>query len=636
MGKRTRRNVWHGAIALVLAGLLAPLPAHAGMGTEVLDWQGRRITLIRGTAKQKDLPLREIPLHARQAVVAIEDSRFYTHFGVDLRGTARALFTNLQEGRAAEGGSTITQQVARILYLSQEKTLQRKVNEAMFALKLEREYTKDQILEIYLNRAYWGHGAEGIEAASLTYFGKSARKLTLAEGALLAGLLQRPEGLTPLRNPEAAKKRQHVVLDRMAELKVISKADAARAKRTPLRFAPNPERAQTAPYFIAYLTNQLTNRYGDDAVFRGDLKVWTTLDLDMQKHAEKLVADLVKQQGKRYRFDQAALVAIDPRSGYVRAMVGGADYQKSQFNRAVQAKRQPGSTFKPFVYLSAFAQGYSPEATASDAVVSYPQAGGKPWTPRNYDNEKLGVASLRTALEQSNNVITVKLLKEVGTAPVIANAHRFGISTPLTPDLSLGLGTSVVTPLELTSAYGVLAADGLKAEPMTYFRVMDAKGRVLEDVRPQPYRVMEETPVRMLNDVLQGVVTRGTAKRAAIGRPAAGKTGTTNDYRDAWFVGYVPQLVTSIWIGNDNNSVTGKATGGAVCAPVWATFMKSALKSEPAAPFPLPALVEAEPSMSVPGATLSEGTPSTQAPSGSEGVDADWQRFVPPVAPISE
>jgi len=639
MSMHVRRKRWLevlplGAMALALLTVMAPLPAEAGMGTEVLDWKGRRIALVRGTAKQKDVPLKAIPLVTRQAVVAIEDSRFYSHFGVDLRGTARALVTNVQEGRAAEGGSTITQQVARILYLNQEKTLQRKLNEAMFALKLEREYTKDQILEIYLNRAYWGHGAEGIEAAAQTYFGKSCSKLSLAESALLAGLLQRPEGLTPLRNPEAAKKRQHVVLDRMAELKIISKADAAKAKRAPLRYAPSPDKSHQAPYFTAHLVNQLTNRYGDDAIFRGDLKVWTTLDLDMQKHAEKLIADLVKTQGKRYQFDQAALVAIDPRSGFVRAMVGGADYQKSQFNRAVQAKRQPGSTFKPFVYLTAFEQGLSPEATASDAVISYPQAGGKPWTPRNYDNEKLGVVSLRKALEHSNNVITVKLLKEIGTVAVIDKAHRFGISTPLTTDLSLGLGTSEVTPLELTSAFGVLAADGMKAEPITYFRVTDAKGRVIEEVRPQAQRVTDETVVRTVNDVLQGVITRGTAKRAAIGRPAAGKTGTTNDYRDAWFVGYVPQLVTGIWIGNDNNSVTKRATGGAVCAPVWASFMKTALKSEPAMAFPLPQPPEPEPAFFELEASDSEGVPLTPmgSSSGWEGVE----RFAPPIAPLSE
>jgi penicillin-binding protein 1A len=633
-------------MALLILGIMTPLPADAGMGTELLDWKGRRIALVRGTAKQKDVPLRAIPAITRQAVVAIEDSRFYSHFGVDIRGTARALFTNLQEGRAAEGGSTITQQVARILYLSQEKTLQRKVNEAMFALKLEREYTKDQILEIYLNRAYWGHGAEGIEAAAQTYFGKSCRQLNLAESALLAGLLQRPEGLTPLRHPEAAAKRQHIVLDRMAELKIISKADAAKAKRTKLRFAPSPDRSHLAPYFTAHVVNQLTNRYGDDAIFRGDLKVWTTLDLDLQKQAEKQIAALVKTQGKRYQFDQAALVAIDPRSGYVRAMVGGADYQKSQFNRAVSAKRQPGSTFKPFVYLTAFEQGVSPEATASDAVVSYPQAGGKPWTPRNYDNEKLGVVSLRKALEHSNNVITVKLLRDIGTVGVIDTAHRFGVTTPLTTDLSLGLGTSVVTPMELTSAYGVLAADGMKAEPMTYFRITDAKGRVVEEVRPQAYRVMPETPVRELNSVLQGVVTRGTAKRAAIGRPAAGKTGTTNDYRDAWFVGYVPQLVTGIWIGNDNNSVTKRATGGAVCAPVWSSFMKVALKTEPPMPFPLP-----QPPAPVPATPASDSElpfdfqdaipvdespvldgQDDQTPGGGEANGA----FAPPVAPVSE
>lgn len=638
MGSRT----WSSAtlLALAAAGLLACPPALAGPGTEILDSQGRRITMIRGTARQTDLPLRAIPPIARQAVVAIEDSRFYSHFGVDLRGTARALFTNLQEGRAAEGGSTITQQVARILYLSQEKTLQRKLSEAMVALKLEREYTKDQILEIYLNRAYWGHGAEGIEAASQTYFGKSCRSLTLAESAMLAGLLQRPEGLTPLRHPEAASKRQHVVLDRMAELKIITKADAAKAKRARLRYAPSPDRTHAALYFTAHLINQLTQRFGDEAVFRGDLKVWTTLDLDMQKHAEKVVTDLVKKQGKRYRFDQAALVAIDPRSGYVRAMVGGADFQKSQFNRAIQAKRQPGSTFKPFVYLTAFHFGISPEATASDAVVSYPVAGGKRWTPRNYDNETMGVATLRKALEHSNNVVAVKLLKEVGPVPVIENAHRLGISTALTNDLSLGLGTSVVTPLELTSAYGVFAADGIRAEPMTFFRVADAHGRVLFENRPLPYRVIDESTVRTLNGVLQGVITRGTATRAQIGRPAAGKTGTTNDSRDAWFVGYVPQLVAGLWIGNDDNSVTKKATGGAVCAPAWASFMKVALKREPPVPFPTPAPIVPVPSPNPAAAPSSEpGTgddPTATDSTLTASPDASEEPVLPPASPVSE
>ncbi len=610
-------------LPIVLAlSLVAHAPsAWAGNGTEIYDTRGKLITVVRGKQRRIHMPLHAIPEVTREAVIAIEDSRFYDHGGIDIRSLGRALWTDIKAGAKVQGGSTITQQLVKNKYLNSDKTLQRKLDEAVLAMELERKYSKDQILEMYLNEVYWGHGAYGIEAAAQTYFGHSARTLNLQESALLAALLKAPEAYSPYRNREKALARQRVVLSRMAELGYVSKAEADRAKRARLNLPGQPGRWNKAAYFTSYLVNQLKNRYGEDAVLHGDLKVQTTIDLATQELAEKLVSDLVQRYGKRFRFDQASLVAINPQTGGIVAMVGGEDFRKSEYNRAVLAQRQPGSTFKPFVYLTAFAQGLSPELKMSDAPVTY-SVFGKPYTPRNYRGEKDGTITLRRALELSNNVITVKLLNQVGPAAVIETARRAGITSPLQPTLSLGLGSYEVTPLELASAYGVFAANGVRNEPVAYWNLRDGHGRMLEQWRPNPQRVIDEAPVRVLNDVLRGVVTRGTGTAANPSRPAAGKTGTTTDSRDAWFVGYTPQLVVAVWVGNDDNSkMASSAAGGVVAAPTWKKFVQTALKKVPVTNFAPPmqakpatasAPVPSTPSVQ-PGATDSEVPPATEA-----------------------
>lgn len=606
-----KRKILAGTLALALLG--SSQAAWAGNGTEIYDTRGQLITVVRGKQRRLQLPLHVIPEVAREAVIAIEDSRFYDHSGIDIRSLGRALWTDIKAGAKVQGGSTITQQLVKNKYLNSEKSLQRKLDEAVLAMELERKYSKDQILEMYLNEVYWGHGAYGIEAAAQTYFGHSARSLDLQESALLAALLKAPEAYSPYKNRKKAIARQHVVINRMAELGFISKSEAERAKRKPLDLPGAPGQWNKAAYFTSYLVSQLKNRYGEDAVLHGDLKVQTTIDLATQELAEKLVAELVQRYGKRYRFDQAAMVALNPQTGGIVAMVGGSDYRKSEYNRAILAHRQPGSTFKPLVYLTAFAKGLSPDLKMSDQPVTY-TVNGRPYTPRNYRGEKDGTLTLRRALELSNNVITVKLLNQVGPEAVIETARRVGITSPLQPSLSLGLGSYEVTPLELASAYGVFAANGVRNEPVAYWNLRDGAGRVLETWRPNPLQVVDEAPVRVLNDVLRGVILRGTGTAANPGRPAAGKTGTTSDSRDAWFVGYTPQLVVAIWLGNDDNSkMASSATGGGIAAPTWKKFVMTALKKVPVANF-APPLAPATASPAMPS------TPSV-APQASDSAD---------------
>lgn len=596
-------------IALAVSLLLSAQPAKAGVGTEIYDARGRLVTVVRGKERTLYLPISEIPQVTRMAVIAIEDSRFYEHHGVDLRGLARAIWTDLRTHGKAEGASTITMQLVKEKYLTSAKTWSRKIDQAMMALEMEQKYSKDQILEMYLNESYWGHGAIGIEAAAETYFGHSARTLDLAESALLAGLLKGPEHYSPYHNLKDCIERQHVVLDRMAELGIISQGDADRAKRVRLRLPGAPGEAYQAGYFTSYLVNQLIARYGTDAVLRGDMKIQSTMDLETQEAAEKMVHQLVSRYGPRYHFDQAALVALNPTTGAILAMVGGASYKESQYNRAIFAHRQPGSTFKPFVYLTAFSKGIPATTTMTDQVVTY-MVNGHAYAPHNYQGEKEGTMTLRRALELSNNVVTIKLLNQIGPQSVVETARRIGITSPLRPTLSLGLGAYEVTPLELAAAYSVFAANGLRNEPIAYWNVRDASGHTLEEHHASPQRVFDEAPIRLLTDCLRGVVTHGTGTAAAIGRPVAGKTGTTSDSRDAWFVGYTPQLVVALWVGNDNNhKMARSAAGGVVAAPTWGRFVKTVLKKVPVVNFLPPT------SFSVPKATASSALTAPASPS---------------------
>lgn len=557
--------------------------------TQILDCKGRILANVHGEENRQVIPLSDIPKTLQQAVIAVEDARFYEHHGVNLRGIARAAVADIAEGSKAEGGSTITQQLAKNLFLSHSKSLARKLADAWLAIQLEHRFAKSQILEMYLNQVYWGHNAYGIQAASNTYFGKKTKDLTLAESAQLAFLLRGPERYSPYKNPADAKKGQSVALTRMVKAGFINQKQANDAAAIALKYPGIPNSTYRAPYFTSFLLNQLMNRYGNDAIMRGGLKVHSTLDWDIQQQAESLLKEAVNTHGKTLHFTQGAIVVLDPRTGAIRAMVGGVDYAASKFNRITQAYRQPGSSFKPFVYLTAFAKGLSPGTTMSDEKVSYNAGSGQLWTPENFGGQYFGTMTLRKALERSNNVIAVKVLNRVGVDDVIENAHRLGIQSQLRPNLSIALGSSEVTPLELASAYGVFAANGMRAEPQAYTMVVDRTGMIVERHQPRPRQVFDPAPVKILNDALAGVVLYGTGAAANIGRPAAGKTGTTSDQRDAWFVGYTPDLVGLIWVGNDDNSkMVNGTTGGGVCAPLWKRLMTLALAKVPSTPFAKP------------------------------------------------
>lgn len=648
-------------------------------------------------------PLKEIPEHLRQAVIAVEDVRFFEHPGLDYIGILRAAWTNIRRGGKVEGASTITQQLARSLFLSSERTFDRKVRELLLAYKMELVSTKEQILETYLNQIYFGQGAYGVAAAAQSYFGKDLSDLTIAEAAFLAGLPKSPNHFSPFRNYTRAKKRQEHVLARMEEAGFLSTEGRKQAVAETLSFR-RPGREQVAPYFVEYVRQLVTAKYGETMVYKGGLRITTTLNLEMQRAAEAAFAvglrELDKRQGWRgpvrtinpatltsegdvvantdepvevgdYReavvtkvgkdffmvdigrtpaklkFEDMAwaknrlkgpdpikdvvvvqnlkrvlkpgdvievsvkrvgkdatyvqleqtpaveggLIAIEPSNGAVRAMVGGFDFGRSEYNRAVQAKRQPGSAFKPIIYATAISQGMSPASVVLDAPVVYEQQEeDKTWKPENYGKRIHGVVSLRDALAQSHNLATVRLLDKVGIKNVLDFARQVGISSPLTADLSLGLGSSSVGLMELTAVYGAFLNQGSRAEPYVIGSVMDNSGMVLEQVEIKPQEVVSKETAYLITNMMEDVVQRGTGQAAKVlGRPIAGKTGTTNDYVNAWFVGGAPNLVTGVFVGFDDRRSLGQKESGAHAAlPIWINFMREALKPLPVVPFAIP------------------------------------------------
>lgn len=548
--------------------------------TEIFDAKGKLLYKRHGEENRKVVALQEIPLHVQRAVIAAEDARFYEHRGVDIRGLARALKVNLDRRGVVQGGSSITQQVVKNLFLTPERTAQRKLAEMWMAIQVERRYSKAQILELYLNQVYWGHNAYGVQAASTNYFGKSVKDLTLAEGALLAGLLTGPELYSPYHNKSAAKTRQQLTLDRMVETGSATSAEAQKAKTQPLKYPGIREGSMKVPYFTSYVLAVLKENYGSSQVFKNGLKVYTSINEDWQNQGEALLKKHV-QQWRRSRVSEAALVAIENETGFVRAIVGGTSYQKSQFNRAWQAQRQPGSAFKPLVYLTAFARGYRPEHIEVDEPIKYTK-GSYVWQPKNYSGGHSGSMTLQRALERSNNIIAVKLAERVGNGNVIETAHRLGIRSPLSNVWSLALGPSEVNPLEMASAYRTIAAGGDYLEPTPILWIEDRFGNIIEDNRHrQAENVYSRSATEMLIPLMVGVIERGTAPQARIGRPAAGKTGTTSDNKDAWFVGFTPDITTAVWVGNDQPQTLYGGTGGGIAAPLWAQFMRMAHKNIP-------------------------------------------------------
>ncbi|WP_245258599.1 PBP1A family penicillin-binding protein [Methylopila sp. M107] len=522
----------------------------------------------RGETGGAEVPLKEMPKFVPQAFMAIEDRRFRDHWGVDVVGLARAVATNVMKGRFSQGGSTLTQQLAKNLFLTPERSLERKVQEAVLAFWLERKLGKDKILELYLNRVYFGAGAYGVEAAAQRYFGKSIRKVNVSEAATLAGLVKAPSRLSPSRDPEAARRRADLVLQAMAEEGYLTRDQANVAFRvSPPSPAPKPQGA--VGYAADYVMEQLDGLVG---LYDEDLVVETTVDPKLEAEAEKALADGIAKSGGKLGVTQGVVVSLAP-DGAVRALVGGKSYSESQFNRAVAAKRQPGSAFKPFVYLAALEGGLDPESVRNDAPLKI-----KGWTPENYTRRYGGPMTLTYALSQSVNTVAVRLGVEAGPVNVTHIAERLGITSPLVPNPSIALGTSEVTPLELASAYAPFANGGLLAKPYIVRRVKTSTGETLYQRKPEPTNnVVDIERVGMMNAMLEETLRSGTARAAKLpGWQAAGKTGTSQDFRDAWFIGYTSHLVTAVWLGNDDNSPSKHASGGGLPVSIWSRYMAQA------------------------------------------------------------
>jgi penicillin-binding protein 1A len=565
------------------------------VGTKLYDDNDELITELH-VERRIFVPLAHIPQALRDAVIATEDKRFYYHWGVDPIGIARATVQNYRRGRVVEGGSTITQQLTKVLFLTPDKSLERKVKEAVLALELERRYTKDRILEMYLNQVYFGHGAYGVEAAARTYFGKSVSELNVREAALVAGLPRAPSTYSPFEHGDAAKRRREVVLRRMVDYGALKDAEAKRLARADLGLIPPERRRTTGQYFLEYVQQTLEAKYGADMVFKGGLNVYTTLSPTMQLTAEQSLRDGLKAlesrtKGRPGEHPEGAIVTVEPHTGYVRAMVGGYDFFRSEFNRAVQARRQPGSAFKPFIYIAALESGLTPATRVEDAPVSYAIGpNGQAWKPENYDRKFRGPTTLQQAIEESVNVVTVKIQEKVGLTRTIQIARRFGITSPLDLNLSLALGTSDMTLIELTSAYGALANQGQWLPPTTIRYVTDAQGTLLEEHLPEPREAVPPETAFVITHMLRGVVERGTGQAAkALGRVVAAKTGTTNDYSNAWFIGFTPRLATGVWVGYDRPRSLGKdETGSRVAVPIWVGYMGKVLGDSPKEDFAMP------------------------------------------------
>ncbi|MBN2372760.1 PBP1A family penicillin-binding protein [bacterium] len=656
------------------------------------------------------VPYVSFPSHMIQAVIAVEDARFYKHNGLDWGGISRAAIRNIRHKGFMEGGSTITQQLTRSLLLHSEKTIIRKLKEALLALEVEKLYSKDKILELYLNQIYFGNGAYGIESAARTFFGVHAEDLGLTQSALLAGLPKAPNLYNPTRHPDRALSRRNYVLKRMLEEGYIDYNQYQSSINTSIDLSKNKDQSAQAPYFVEYIRSYLEGKYGATMLYRGGLKVYTTLDPDLQKYAEDALKcgleELDKRQGFRNIQDikgksenpkggnyediereliacietgilpknrilgevvdvsssqalilmygtgikgilgiddaswtgtkslesiikpadkiyvrilerlkdpdnkaetlfrlamdqvpevQGAILAIDPHTGHIKAMAGGYDFETSKFNRAVQAKRQPGSAFKPFIYTTALKQGYTLADIFIDSPIIYQDdEQEKDWKPVNYYQKFYGPTTLREALEKSRNVITIKVLKKAGIDASVETAKDMGIVSPLSADLSLALGSSGVSLLELTSAYGVFATGGIKTMPVAILKIEGPDGRILEEHHPHPERAIDEQTAYLMTQALRGVIDHGTGWKAkALARPLAGKTGTTNNYIDAWFIGFSPDIVAGVWIGFDEyKSLGDMETGSKAASPVWVNFMKGYLDGKTVKDFPIPPGIE--------------------------------------------
>lgn len=609
LAERVFKRTFFAVLFLVLAafaGLLliagfVPLPEpEVPVATSVFDQKGNLVTKLF-VENRVEIPLSQVPQDLQDAVIAIEDSRFYQHHGIDPRSLLRALWRNLLARRVVEGGSTITQQLAKNLYLTQQRTISRKIEEFFLTLKLEMKYSKKEILGMYLNLIYLGHGAYGVEVASQTYFGKPARELNLSESALLAGLIRGPEYYSPYIHPDLARARRNEVLDRMAEVGYLTPAQAERARKTPIKLVGLKPPSREAPYFISYVVQQLVERHPglEKDLYRAGYRIFTTLNLKRQRDAERSFAEgfpKTEMDANGVEQPQGALVAINPNNGYIEAMIGGRNFSHSQLNRAIPpVRRQPGSAFKPFLYSAVITAGFPPTNQQTCEPVSFPSGGPEPYAPHDYGEKRFHYRPMmmREALAISDNVVAVRWASAVGPAKIIEFARRMGIESALEPSLPLALGTSEVAPLEMATGYAPLANGGSRVEPLAVLKVTDRFGNVLEENSPTLLPALDPPVAYIVTDLLRGVLQPGgTGGHLAAylgGRPVAGKTGTTDDLRDAWFVGYTPSLVTAVYVGYDDPKRSLWSTGGVVAGPIWASFMSGALAGVPPEDFPLPA-----------------------------------------------
>ncbi|MDX9820907.1 MAG: PBP1A family penicillin-binding protein [Syntrophales bacterium] len=544
---------------------------------------------------RKIIPYADVPKIVIQAFVAAEDARFFHHKGFDLQSITRAFYKNLEAGKIVQGGSTITQQVAKLLYLSPEKSYLRKIKEAILAYKIDTYLTKEEILHLYLNHIYLGHGTYGIEAAAEAYFGKSSRNLTLPEAAILAGLPKAPTTYSPYVNYEKARQRQAYVLERMVEDGYISKEDREKALAQAIHLRSIRPKDKIAPYFVEHIRKYIQEKYGSDVLYREGLEVYTTLNVEMQKAArtavEKGLVELEDREGYDRGVVQGALVCMEAKTGAVKALVGGRNFAKSEFNRAVQAKRQPGSAFKAILYTAAFDKGMTPSTRVMDAPLVFEDTlANTVWKPQNFDRKFHGPTTLRNALTHSRNIVTIRVLQEIGVDYAAAYAANMGISGPIARNLSMALGTTGVSLLDLVRAYGVLANSGKKVQPFFIRKIVDRTGHVFEETAVKSEQVIDPRIAFMSTYVLEDVVESGTGRRVkSIGRPVAAKTGTTDENRDAWFLGYTPSLVTGVWVGWDlERSLGSQEVGGRAAAPIWLYFMEKAVQGTPVETFAVP------------------------------------------------
>jgi penicillin-binding protein 1A len=565
-----------------------------GQTTRIYAADSTLLAEIYGTENRTVVPLSSIPKYLKEATIAIEDERFYEHNGVDYQAIGRAILTDISRGRLAEGGSTITQQLVKNVYASGERSFNRKIVEAVLATQLERTTSKDTILERYLNTIYYGSNAYGVEAAAQTYFGKSVSQLDLSECATLAGLPVSPSAFSPKINLQAATERRNVVLQKMADLGYITQAEAHYAASVPIDVKQGSSAAVTEPYFVEYVKQKLIEKYGSKKVFEGGLRVYTTIEPRLQAAGLEAIKSTLNEEGD----PAAALVAIDPSNGFIKAMVSSQDFKKSQFNLAVQAQRQPGSTFKPFVLTAAVEQGVDPKKTyymSKEIDIPLP-GGGPPWHVATYDHRYYGISSLEQAMLRSDNTVYAQLVMDIGPNKVRDAAERLGIKSYIAENPSIALGGlgQGVSPLEMASAYATLANNGMYFEPIAITRVEMPDGTVDYQANPTPRKAVSDAVAYTVTQVLSEDIQKGTSSRANFGRPAAGKTGSTENLQDAWFVGYTPYFATSVWIGYPDEQIPmtnvhgGSVWGGGFPATIWKSFMSEAEKDLPRKDFAKP------------------------------------------------